>query len=41
LNRAYDNRESSLYVVRQEPLFRNLRDDPRFTDLVRKLKLPD
>ncbi len=41
LNRAYDNRETLLYVVQQDPLLRNLRDDPRFTEFVRKLKLPD
>ena len=41
LNRAYDNRESQLYVVRQHPMLRHLRDDPRFTELVRKLKLPE
>jgi TolB-like protein len=41
LNRAYDNREFLLCVVRQNPMLRNLRDDPRFTELVRKLKLPD
>jgi hypothetical protein len=41
LYRAYDIREYSLYVVRQDQMLRNLRDDPRLTALVRKLKLPE
>jgi TolB-like protein/thioredoxin-like negative regulator of GroEL len=41
LDRAYDNRESMLYVVRQDPMLRSLRDDPRFNELVHKLKLPE
>jgi TolB-like protein len=41
LNRAYDNRQTLLYVVRQDPLLRNLRDDPRFNEFVRKMKLPE
>ncbi len=41
LNRAYDNRQTLLYVVRQDPLLRNLRGDPRFEEFVQKMKLPE
>jgi len=41
LNRAYDNREAALTLMRQCQMLSNLRDDPRFTELVRKLKLPE
>jgi TolB-like protein/tetratricopeptide (TPR) repeat protein len=41
LSRAYDNRESLLHVVRQDPSFRSLHDDPRFTAFVHKMKLPE
>jgi adenylate cyclase len=40
LNRAYDNRESFLYMVRQDPMLGNLRDDPRFAAFVQKMNLP-
>ena len=40
LNRAYDNRDSSLYVVRQDPMLGDLRDDARFAALVQKMNLP-
>ena len=41
LNRASDNREPSIIPIKQDPILRNLRDDPRFDELVRKLKLPE
>jgi hypothetical protein len=28
-------------LMRQDQMLSNLRDDPRFTELVRKLKLPE
>jgi hypothetical protein len=28
-------------LIRQDQMLSNLRDDPRFTELVRKLKLPE
>jgi TolB-like protein/Flp pilus assembly protein TadD len=41
LNRAYENREPQLSVVKGDPYLRNLHGDPRFAQLVRKLKLPE
>jgi len=40
LNRAYDNRDTNLYVVGQDPMLENLRDDPRFAAFVQKMNLP-
>jgi TolB-like protein/Flp pilus assembly protein TadD len=42
LNRAYENREPEVFVMSKwDPLLRNLHRDPRFTALLRKLKLPE
>jgi hypothetical protein len=41
LDRAYDNRDSGITLMRADPMLRNLRGDPRFTALLRKLKLPE
>lgn len=40
LYRANDNREPFITLMKADPLLRNLRGDPRFTALLRKLKLP-
>jgi serine/threonine-protein kinase len=40
LYRANDNREPFVTLMKADPLLRNLRGDPRFTALLRKLKLP-
>jgi TolB-like protein len=39
LNRAYENREPYVSVVRADPAFQNLRGDPRLADLLRKMNL--
>jgi len=41
LNRAYDNRDPAVTTVRADPILRNLRGDPRFTELLRKMRLPE
>jgi adenylate cyclase len=41
LARAYDNRDGNMIYIRADPLMRNLRGDPRFTALLRKMKLPE
>jgi adenylate cyclase len=41
LNRAYENREPQITVVKGDPDFRSLRNDSRFGALLRKLKLPE
>src|SRR5262249_29865635 len=40
LDRACDERSSFLFFLKVEPAFDNVRSDPRFQDLVRRVKLP-
>jgi adenylate cyclase len=40
LDRAYENRESDVVLIKAEPAFRSFRGDPRFAALLRKMKLP-
>jgi eukaryotic-like serine/threonine-protein kinase len=40
LEKAYEEHDSGLVSVAVEPLFEPLRTDPRFRDLLRRLKLP-
>jgi Tfp pilus assembly protein PilF len=39
LERAYDQRTWSLYLLKVEPMYDNLRSEPRFQALVRKMRL--
>ena len=41
LDRAYRQRDGGLEVLKTEPRFKNLRKDPRFAQLLRKLNLPE
>jgi hypothetical protein len=42
LEKSYENREGqSITVLRWTPGFKELRGDPRFTDLLRRMGLPD
>jgi TolB-like protein len=41
LNRAYEARDEDLYIIKGDPLFKNLEDDPRFKALLRKMNLPE
>jgi serine/threonine-protein kinase len=41
LARAYDNRDEGLMFIKSDPSLKNLHGDPRFTALLRKLKLPE
>ena len=41
LDRAYATRNSSLTGIRYDPLLANLRDDPRFAALLKKMGLPE
>jgi hypothetical protein len=39
LEQAYDQRFPLLSTIRVDPAFDNLRSDPRYTDLIRRLRL--
>jgi hypothetical protein len=39
LERAYDQRTWSLYLLKVEPMYDNLRGEARFQALVRKMRL--
>jgi hypothetical protein len=40
LERAYQQRDSGLPEIKNDPLFKNLRHDPRYNELLKKLRLP-
>jgi len=40
LERAYEKRDNTLSWVKFDPLLRNLRGDPRYTALLKKMRLP-
>jgi len=40
LNRAYQQRDSGLRSLKVDPLFKGVRPDPRYTELLTKMRLP-
>ena len=40
LERAYKQRDSGLPDIKTDPLLKNLRHDPRYTELLKKMRLP-
>ncbi len=40
LERAYSQRDGGMFLVKVDPLLKNLRSDPRFQALLRKMRLP-
>ena len=40
LERAYDQRDAGLTVIKIDPLLKNLRHDPRYAELLKKMRLP-
>ena len=41
LERAYAQRDPSLYTIKGEPLFRSIESEDRYKALLRKLNLPE
>jgi len=41
LERTYDEKEAYIGLLKVEPMFDNLRSDPRFQDLVDRMNFPD
>jgi hypothetical protein len=41
LERAYGQKDSSLFQIVGEPLFERLADDPRYKAFLRKMNLPE
>ncbi len=40
LERAYKQRDGGLTEIKNDPLLKNLRHDPRYTELLKKMRLP-
>jgi hypothetical protein len=40
LEHAYNQRDGGLLEIKTDPLLKNLRHDPRYTDLLKKMRLP-
>jgi hypothetical protein len=40
LERAYKQRDTGLPTLNTDPLFKTLRHDPRYTELLKKMRLP-
>ncbi|HEY4051724.1 MAG TPA: tetratricopeptide repeat protein [Acidobacteriaceae bacterium] len=40
LDHAYEQRDAGLPEIKSNPLFKNLNHDPRYTELLRKMRLP-
>jgi tetratricopeptide (TPR) repeat protein len=40
LDRAYELRDEDLYLIKDDPLFKNLEGDPRYKAFLRKMNLP-
>ena len=40
LERAYEQRDPGLPEINSDPLFKNLRHDPRYAELLKKMRLP-
>ena len=40
LNRAYEQRDSGMRNLKIDPLLKSLRQDPRYAELLKKMRLP-
>jgi eukaryotic-like serine/threonine-protein kinase len=41
LDRAYEARDEDLYIIKGDPLFKNLEADPRYKGFLKKMNLPE
>jgi len=41
LDRAYNYRDEDLYMIKSDPLLKNIEDDPRYKAFLRKMNLPE
>jgi tetratricopeptide (TPR) repeat protein len=41
LDRAYEMRDEDLFLIKGDPLFKNLEGDPRYKDFLHKMNLPE
>ena len=41
LERAYAQKDEDLYIIKSDPLYRNVARDPRYAAFLRKMKLPE
>jgi TolB-like protein len=41
LEKAYNTRDEDLYIIKDDPLFKNLEGDPRYKTFLRKMNLPE
>jgi hypothetical protein len=41
LDRAYNQRDSGLYLIKADPFFGKLKGDPRYKAFLRKMNLPE
>jgi len=41
LDKAYEARDEDLYVIKDDPLFKNLEGDPRYKAFLKKMNLPE
>ena len=41
MNSAYENREVDVPLIKVDPLLDALRDDPRFQELLKKMRFPE
>jgi hypothetical protein len=41
LNRSYDQKDVELFLVKDDPLLKNIEGDPRYRAFLHKMKLPE
>ena len=41
LEKAYEDHSTWLFLIKVDPRFYTIRDDPRYRDLVRRMRIPE